>query len=78
MGVTLDRPSTRKATPEQLLGIVDKGGPLIEGTQLRCPGCENVADVLAYQPLEFSERYADQVLVPLKCRNCRHVFCLRP
>lgn len=73
-----DRPRTRKATPQDLLGIVERGGPLIEGHSLRCPGCESVADVLDYTPLEYSERYAHEVLVPLKCRHCRHVFALKP
>lgn len=79
VGITLgDRPATRKATQEEILGIVEQGGPLIEGTHLRCPGCESVSDILEYLPLEYSERYSDQVLVPLKCRHCRHVFCLKP
>jgi hypothetical protein len=74
----IERPHTRKATQADLLGIVERGGPLISGTKLTCPGCEGVADVLDYVPLEYSERYAEQVLVPLKCRVCRHVFVLRP
>lgn len=79
MGIALpERPQTRKATEEVLLRIVERGGPLIVGHQLRCPGCERCADVLDYVPLEYSERYADQVIVPLKCRECRHVFALRP
>lgn len=79
MGIALqEKPQTQKATPEMLLGIVERGGPLIEGTCLRCPGCERVANVLDYIALEYSERYADQVVVPLKCRVCRHVFALKP
>lgn len=79
MGIALpERPQTQKATPEVLLRLVERGGPLIEGTHLRCPGCERSADILDYVPLEFSERYADQVVVPLKCRECRHVFALKP
>lgn len=77
MGVTT-RPITRKITVEELLGIVEQGGPLIEGTQLRCPGCENVTDVLDYNALEINERYAAQVVPPLKCKVCRHVFALKP
>lgn len=79
MGIALpERPQTRKATREALLRLVERGGPLIEGTRLRCPGCERVANVLDYVALEYSERYADQVIVPLKCRECRHVFALKP
>jgi hypothetical protein len=78
VAVALQEPQTRKATPEVLLEIVEQGGPLIEGTLLRCPGCETVADVLDYRPLEYSERYSEQVIVPLKCRACHHVFALRP
>lgn len=79
MGVVLrEQPQTRKATQEDLLSIVAPGGPLISGTKLTCPGCERIADVLDYVPLEYSERYADQVIVPLKCRVCKHVFALRP
>lgn len=73
-----ERPRTRKATRVDVLGIVKEGGPLINGTMLRCPGCEKEDDVLSYTPLEFSERYADQIVVPLKCRSCRHVFALKP
>lgn len=79
MGIALpERPQKQKATREILLRLVERGGPLIEGTRLRCPGCEHVTDVLDYMPLEYSERYADQVIVPLKCKQCRHVFALRP
>ena len=79
MGIALpERPQTQKATRGTLLRIAARGGPLIEGTSLRCPGCEQVADILDYVALEFSERYADQVIVPLKCRSCRHVFALKP
>jgi hypothetical protein len=79
MGVALgERPQTRKASPADLLGIVERGGPLIDGHTLRCPGCERSADVLDYTPLEYSERYAHEVIVPLKCRSCRHVFALKP
>lgn len=75
---TRERPLTRKASRDDLLWMVAQGGPLIEGTNLRCPGCERTADVLDYVPLEYSERYATQVVVPLKCRSCRHIFALRP
>ena len=78
MGIALQDPQTQKATPEALLEIVESGGPLIEGTSLRCPACERTADVLEYRPLEYSERYADQVVIPLKCRGCNHVFALKP
>lgn len=79
MGIALnERPQTRKATADVLRQLVERGGPLIEGTHLRCPGCERAADVLDYQALEYSERYADQVIVPLKCKRCRHVFALKP
>jgi hypothetical protein len=78
MGMTLGRPVTRKVTGDDLLGIVPQGGSLLVGRMLRCPACENVTDLLDYVPLEYSERYADQVVVPLKCRKCRHVFALRP
>jgi hypothetical protein len=67
--------------PSKLLRIADEvGDPLIEGTKLRCPACENVADILAYTPMKVSMKYEDQVVVPLKCPepNCRHIFALRP
>ncbi len=72
---------TRKVVTEELLAVVKQGGPLIiDGRYLRCPGCENVQDVLAYVPLEYSEKYAEQVIPPLKCtiEGCKHVFALRP
>jgi hypothetical protein len=56
----------------------ETGPPLLKGHRLRCPGCENVADILEYTPLQFSEKYADQIVVPLVCRRCRHTFALRP
>lgn len=70
---------TRKVSAAELLGIVERGGPLIIGARdLRCPGCEAVADILSYLALECSDKYADQVVRPLKCRSCRHVFALKP
>lgn len=72
------RPVTRRPSPADVLKIVERGGPLLTGHVLRCPGCETEADILDYPLLEYSERYADQVVVPLKCRRCRHVFALKP
>lgn len=81
-----ERPKTRRVTEEQLkefladwLGTVAEGGPLImEGSRLRCPGCEHVSPILDFTPLEYSEKYATQIIPPLKCRRCRHVFALKP
>lgn len=71
--------ATRRASDADIVRFVEgAAGPLLVGTKLRCPGCERVADILDYVPLEHSDRYADQVIVPLKCRGCRHVFALKP
>lgn len=72
-----ERP-TRKVTPAELLGITEVGGPLIEGITLMCPACEVRENIMAFIPLEHSTKYVDQIVVPLKCRSCRHVFALRP
>lgn len=69
---------TRKPFPAALMELVEIGGPLIEGTTLMCPACEERSDILTFIPLEHSVKYADQIVVPLKCRSCRHVFALRP
>jgi hypothetical protein len=58
--------------------MIERGGPLLNGRNLKCPGCEDEADILDYIPLEHSEKYAEEVIVPLKCRRCRHVFALKP
>lgn len=78
LGVATTKPQTRKVTIEDLLGIAETGGKLLNGRKLTCPGCEEVADILDYVPLEHSERHAAEVVVPLKCRTCRHVFALKP
>jgi hypothetical protein len=54
------------------------GRKLINGRMLTCPGCERQADVLMYVPLNHSTKYAAQIVTPLKCRACRHIFALRP
>jgi hypothetical protein len=53
-------------------------GPLIDGTDLTCPLCEHTDNILAYRPLQTSTKYASQVVTPLKCKACGHVFALRP
>ena len=86
MSAVRDRPNTRRVTEQQLkdflaewLGTVEQGGPLVvDATHLRCPGCEQVSPILGFIPLEYSEKYASQVIPPLKCRKCRHVFALKP
>ena len=80
MGTSLkEKPRTTKIPSGDLLQIVQGyGGSLIMGTDLKCPGCENVTNILDYLPLEHSEKYANQIVIPLKCRNCRHVFALKP
>jgi len=72
------RPVTRRVTPEEMLGSIVNGGKLLRGRMLTCPGCERVSDILDYVPLEHSQKYAEEVVVPLKCRGCHHVFALRP
>lgn len=52
--------------------------PLIRGSKLTCPACEREQDVLAYTAMRISEKYAEQVVRPLKCNQCGHVFALRP
>jgi len=77
-----ERPRTQKTTEDHLLGlafgIAERGGSLISGSRVTCPGCENVADILDYHHLEVSSKYLDQVVPPLKCRVCRHVFAMVP
>lgn len=52
--------------------------PLIDGVDLTCPLCETKDNLLAYRPLQVSKKYAPQVVTPLKCKACGHVFALRP
>lgn len=52
--------------------------PLMQGRKITCPKCEVAQDILRFTPLQTSEKYADQVIVPLKCKLCNHVFALRP
>lgn len=69
---------TQRVTLDDLFAIAQNGGPLLKGTSLRCPACEETADILGFTPLEYSVKYAEQIVVPLKCPACRHVFALRP
>jgi hypothetical protein len=72
---------TQRADPDAILKLFGKsenGGKLLRGRTLTCPACEREDDVLRYVPLEHSVKYADQVIPPLKCRMCKHVFALRP
>lgn len=71
--------AVRQASPGDVKRTASAAGPpLLDGHTLRCPGCEHEADILDYVPLQFSEKYADQIVVPLVCRHCRHTFALRP
>lgn len=69
---------TIKPSSESLLRLVETAGPLIDGANLRCPACENVGNILGYVPLEHSVKYVDQIVIPMKCQKCKHVFALRP
>jgi hypothetical protein len=71
--------ATVRPSPDDVQrAAAEAGPPLLNGHRLRCPGCENEADLLSYVPLQYSEKYADQIVVPLVCRRCRHTFALRP
>ena len=72
------RERTSTATEDQLLTISYRATPLCDGRSIRCPLCSRVADILDYVPLQHVDKYAEYLVPPLKCRGCRHVFCLRP
>lgn len=75
----------RRATPAELLDwAVPRGGPLVRTTErgplLRCPACERERPLLGFIALQVAEKYASQVIAPLKCpeKDCLHVFALHP
>jgi hypothetical protein len=41
--------------------------------EMRCPKCEEWADILAYKMPDVVEKYADHLNVIVKCINCKHV-----
>lgn len=71
-------PPIRPVTAEELIEITERGGPLLRGRYLICPGCEHPHDILAYKPFKITEKYADQTVPPLKCPSCRFIFALHP
>ncbi len=71
----------RKSAEADLMRLVEQSTtPLVRGRNILCPACERWHDVLQYTPLQYSSKYALQVIVPLKCceRDCGHVFALHP
>lgn len=73
--------STRGLKRAELRQLAEAAPPaLIEGSKLRCPGCEEQFDILAFVPLKRSTKYEAHVVTVLKCpsRQCRHVFALKP
>lgn len=62
---------TRPLAPEEV-------PRLLAGTHLTCPACEVSQPLLAFTQFRISERYAEQCLPVLKCKQCRHVFALMP
>lgn len=70
----------RRISPEELLELVPDGGALVRGHQIRCPGCEEWIDILAYRMLEFNETYARETVPVYRCprHQCGHVFALDP
>jgi uncharacterized protein YbaR (Trm112 family) len=80
MSVTAEKKigPTKRPTDEELLRSAERGGSLLNGRILSCPACEHACDLLEYIPLHYSEKYADQVIAPLVCRSCKHIFALRP
>lgn len=72
--------SPSKPTEQQLITFTIEVGakPLTDGRQIKCPKCETKQDILEFTPLHHVEKYAAFLIPPLKCKQCRHVFCLRP
>ena len=78
---TLVDPSSLTVPPN--LDAITGGEPrrksaLLHGTALTCPACRTTADILTYRPLEYVERFAAELVPPIRCPHCLHIFALRP
>lgn len=73
---------TKQVTPEQILKLVPlteaAHESLFHGRYLTCPACQKEQDILTYVPLRIVEQYAHELVPPLRCSACNHVFALRP
>ncbi len=73
---------SKRVTPDQILELVPATQPeyesLFHGRYLTCPACQKEQDILSYVPLRIVEQFAHELVPPLRCPNCNHVFALRP
>jgi hypothetical protein len=68
----------RRVTDDALRELTTRAGRrLIRGTKLTCPGCLVEQDILEFRPFNFNPDYAEELVPPLKCRRCGHIFALR-
>lgn len=54
--------------------VTTEAPPLIFGSHMRCPKCEQVENLLSYRPLRQVEKYAQQTNPIVKCPHCGWLF----
>ena len=70
---------TRRPLPAEILDAAEQASnKLLDGRLLTCPACEIARDVLEYKPLEYAEKFAQQLVAVLICPGCNHKFALKP